>query len=476
MSGRFVEPVLTLLSGVAVAQVLTYAARPILTRIYGPEEFGILTVFIALLGLVVACGTGHFEDALMLPARRADAARLLMLALGTSAVSAVLVGLAMLFRGPIAVVLGGIELAPSLLLLPLAGLAAAAAQAVETWHTRFDRYSVVSSGRISQGLVTIAIQLGAGVAGIGAIGLAAGATAGFLALLVPTGYVLLRRDGLLLRAALRRPDDLRAVGRRYRRFPLFTAPAALLNVFAGRVPVFGLAVAFGPGPTGIFGLAFATLALPVGMVTAAMGQVFFVRAAEAHRHGALGPLTRQMHARLVALAAYPIAAAAVAGPDLFGLVFGSEWTEAGLYARILAPWLLLSAVAPPLGRVFDVTEHQRTDLAFSALQAVGLTLALVVAAQSGEHLVAVALAGAVGALLRALQIGWLLRTAGAPVADCAGDFAEALLRAAPFLVAGHLTAYFTGSILLQIAVLTLGGLGYYYWSADADRAIERLSD
>jgi O-antigen/teichoic acid export membrane protein len=206
------------------------------------------------------------------------------------------------------------------------------------------------------------------------------------------------------------------------------------------------------------------------MVTAAVGQVFFVRAAEAHRRGALGPLTRQMHARLAALASYPILAAAVAGPALFGLVFGAEWSDAGLYARLLAPWLLLSAVAPPLGRVFDVTERQRTDLAFSAIQAVGLATALAIASTGDDPVRAVALAGAAGAVLRAVQLGWLLRTAGAPVAACAGDFAAALLRAAPFLAAGYLAGRLTGSIIVETAVLTAGGLAYYAWSATADRA------
>jgi len=455
--------VLTLLSGVAVAQVLTYAARPVVTRLYGPEEFGVLTVFIALLGLITAGGTGHYEDALMLPSRRADAARLLALALAASLLSAVVVGVLLPFRSLLAAALGGEGLAATLLLLPAAGFAAAAAQAVETWHTRFDRYRVVSSGRISQGVVTTAIQIAGGVVGAGAVGLAAGAAAGFAALLVPTGYVLLRKDGAVLRAVLRRPAELAVAARRYRRFPTYTAPAALLNVLAGRVPVFGLAAAFGTGPTGLFGLAFATLAVPVGMVTAAVGQVFFVRAAEAHRHGQLGPLTRSVHSRLAALATYPVLAAAVAGPALFALVFGAEWADAGRYARALAPWLLLSSVAPPLGRIFDVLERQRTDLAFSAAQAVSLAAAIAFAARAADPFVAVAATAALGTVFRGAQIGWLLHAAGAPLAGCAGDFARVFLRAAPFLAAGHAAGYLSGSIIVETLVLAVGGLAFYAW-------------
>jgi O-antigen/teichoic acid export membrane protein len=48
----------------------------------------------------------------------------------------------------------------------------------------------------------------------------------------------------------------------------------------------------------------------------------------------------------------------IAGPFLFGLVFGDGWTEAGLFARILAiPIALhfittpLTVLLPPLGRI-----------------------------------------------------------------------------------------------------------------------------
>jgi O-antigen/teichoic acid export membrane protein len=468
--GTFIQPVMTLVTGAVAAQAITFAGRPVLTRLFTPEEFGVLTLFTTLTVLFGVVGTGRFEDAMMLPARRADAARLLALALGVALATAVVLAAAVIpWREALSRWLESPSLSPSLVLLPAAGLAAAWGLALETWHTRLGRFRRISAGRVAQSVVAVGTQVTAGVLGASAVGLTAGATAGMAVLALVVAAPLTRRDGGILRVALRARGLTRGLAHRYRRFPTFAAPAALLNTLSGRIPVFGLAVVFGAGPTGLYGLAFGTLALPVGVVTSAVGQVFFAHAAPAHRAGTLAPLTRQVHRRLALMAAFPMAAAALAGPEAFALVFGPAWEEAGIYARLLAPWLLLSAIVPPLTRVFDVTERQRADLFFSVLQAAGLTAALAGAAVTGEARVAVGAAGAAGTLLRLAQNAWLLRLAGVPLRHGAADLVRPLVISAPFLGAAWLAGAATRSSLVLVAALAVAGLGYYTVAARTER-------
>jgi O-antigen/teichoic acid export membrane protein len=256
---------------------------------------------------------------------------------------------------------------------------------------------------------------------------------------------------------------------RYRRFPLLSAPAAFLNLLSARVPVLLLAVFFGEATVGLFGLAFGTLAMPVGVVTGAVGQVFFVRAAAARREGTLGTLTRQVHRRLVAVALFPMAAAALAGPALFAFVFGGAWYEAGVYARLLAPWLFVSAVASPLTRVFDVTEQQRADLAFSVLLFGVQVAALGLAATAGEARLAVGAVSAAGTLTRLLQVAWMLRLAGAPRRRAAADLLRHLLLALPALLPAVAVLALTDHPLPLLGTLALGAAGYFFAAARVDR-------
>src|SRR5690606_37400892 len=244
LGGSFFGPVLTLVSGVAVAQGVVFAARPVLTRLYTPDAFGVLTLFVTLVALLAVPATGRYDDASMLPAARRDAAGLLLLALGGTALAALVVGVLVLWRDGWAARFGSPGLAPARLLLPPGLFLLAWGQALETWHTRHDRFRLVSAGRVAQSAAVVGVQVGAGLLGAGALGLVGGAAAGFGALLLVVGVPLVRRDGAALRAAAR-GEALRRLARRYRRFPLLSGPAAFLNLLSSRVPVFLLAAFFG---------------------------------------------------------------------------------------------------------------------------------------------------------------------------------------------------------------------------------------
>ena len=79
MPSSFAKDVLKLTGGTVVAQAIALGFLPILTRIYSPEDFGILTLYIAISGILVVFATLRFEAAIMLPASDRHAADLVAL-------------------------------------------------------------------------------------------------------------------------------------------------------------------------------------------------------------------------------------------------------------------------------------------------------------------------------------------------------------------------------------------------------------
>ena len=464
------QPVLTLVSGAALGHVVVFAARPVLTRLFTPEEFGVLTLFVALATLFGTIAGGRYEDALMLPEDHRESALVLSLALGLALGSALALALLLPWRAAAAALLNSPLLSSALVWLPLTVLVIAWGSALETWHTRFNRFAVVSSGRVVQSLLVVSIQLTAGFIGANALGLVGGVAAGASVFALGLFAVLLRRD----RMGLHRPDlaTLRTHAHRYRRFPAFSAPATFLNLLSRSIPSFLLAPFYGMATVGLFGLAYGMLALPVGMVAGAVAQVFFVRAAEAHRTDTLGPLTRMVHRRLVAVTLFPMAAAALAGPELFAFVFGAPWREAGMFARLLAPWLFVATLAIPLTRVFDVTEQQRSDFGFSVVlfgvQAVTLTSVYLA---GGSPLLAIGAISVTGTLSRGAQVAWMLHLAGASRRHAAKDLLRHLGYAIPGLLPAVVVIILTRSPLLLLLAFGFGAAGYLFLAARADRQL-----
>ncbi|MDT2264523.1 hypothetical protein P7H12_14360 [Paenibacillus larvae] len=53
----FVKQVSVLAGGTAFSQLLLVAASPVLTRLYTPEQFGVLSVYVALLSIFTVIGS-----------------------------------------------------------------------------------------------------------------------------------------------------------------------------------------------------------------------------------------------------------------------------------------------------------------------------------------------------------------------------------------------------------------------------------
>ncbi len=76
--GSFMRNVAIMLSGTASGPVISVLIMPVLTRLYTPEDFGVLTLFTSFLTVLVAMPTLRYEAAIPLPDNEEDAANLLV--------------------------------------------------------------------------------------------------------------------------------------------------------------------------------------------------------------------------------------------------------------------------------------------------------------------------------------------------------------------------------------------------------------
>jgi len=456
--GGMLGPVLTLLTGTVAAQAAVYLARPVLTRVFAPEAFGLFAFYLAAVAVLATAATGKYEDAIPLPERPRAAAGAAALALALSGGVALLALLAVPFREPLAAALGHPEAAPYVALVPLGVWVTAWGRTAELWLTRVARFGPISFSRGVQGGVTVPVQIGAGVAGLGALGLVGGHLAGRAVATAALAVAVLRGGRLRQRIGDGLLGEAGHAARRYRRFALFGMPSGTLNAFSMQLPAFLLLAWFSPEAAGLYAVAYGTLAIPMQLVGGSVAQVFFARAAVARREGTLATLTGSVFARLCALGAFPMAALAVAGPEVFALVFGEAWREAGTYAQWLAPWLFLVFVSSPLSTLLDVLERQPLELGFNVVLLAGRVAALAAGAAAGDARLAVILFAAVSAVgYGALAVG-LLGLARVPNVVAAGALRRGLgLAFAPLAVVAAPVALGAGDALV-VGALAVGGL------------------
>lgn len=360
-------PVLKLMSGVAFGQIIALLAYPFLTRIYVPEDLGVLGVYTSSLGILSVIASLRYDQAIPLPKKESDAVSLLWLSLSIALVFSVVTALVLITFPAIAASLVGPKAAGLVtVLLPIGVLLVAGYQSLSMFSLRLGQYARIGLSRAAQALVAAGVQIAGGFLGYGAgallIGHAFGQSGGSTGLAVGA-LPHLRRNGP---KAVR----MREVTSRYRRFASIGVPSALLNNAALLLPTILVASAYGIRAAGFYGLAIMVLSAPVQLVGRSNAQVFFAEASNL-RHDDLGGVQRMLartSMRLTALCIVPAIALMIGGPWTFSLIFGSTWSTAGQIAAILTIPYVAALVTAPASQVFLIMERQELSLLLNLLK------------------------------------------------------------------------------------------------------------
>lgn len=361
-------------------------AAPILTRLYTPEDIGLLSVCVALLSLVAVIASLRYETAIPLPNDENEAAALLVLSLLVVLVVTALSSIPiLLYRKQIAQLLNAPKLANYFFLVPLGVLFIGVFSVLNCWAIRMKEFTSLAKSKISQSVVAVGIQVGGSALGPIALllGQVAGYATGSLSLILS---VLRQRWKVVTTVTL---PDIFLVARRYKKFPLFSTWDALFNTAGSQLPPILFSAIFSPAVAGLYTLA--NLAgTPIHLLGQSIANVFFPIAVQAHREGKLGPLVAITYSRLAHIAMPLILVQLIAGPELFRLAFGPEWREAGVFAQWMAPWLYLTFTTSTLSSLFDVLNRQATCMTFRGLLLAVRVAAITMGAWTGDVMTAVA--------------------------------------------------------------------------------------
>jgi O-antigen/teichoic acid export membrane protein len=378
-TGRLRRAVAVSVTGTAVSQFIVFAASLLLTRLYTPEDFGVLGVFSALLGILGTAVALRYEIAIPLAEDDARVVNLLALSLAITLLLSSLLGVVLGLWGEL--IVGWLNtdgLRPLLWLLPLGLLAVGWARVLIHWAIRRQAFGRITRTRISGSLGQVTTQVGLGVLISGPFGLLVGQVIGQSAGITTLALAVPRIEGRMLRA-IRLRGMVRAAAR-FGDLPTFGTGAALLDSGGLLAPALLVAALYGAEVAGWFALAQRILRTPV-VFSIAVAQVYLSEAPRLARAGGEGMyrLFKATTWRLLAFGVLSLGLVVVAGPQLFALLFGSVWTEAGRFAQFLAFVSLGQLVVAPVSQTLTVLERQGIRLAWDALRFGALLLVFLAA-------------------------------------------------------------------------------------------------
>lgn len=376
--GNYLKNIGMLSSGTALGQACVALAMPVISRIYSPAEFGVLGVYMSTLGLLSVVAMFRYEVAVPLGESAEEAVNLMALGLAIAFAWAVL---GMLILGAVYWVLPAASpWRKFVVLLPLGILSTGVYQALSFWAVRQQDYGTLVRTRLTQSLGMALSQIGFGLLRFGSIGLLLGHLIGQSGGIGALSRTFRGAQRGFLRSITR--TRMAEAAWKFRRFPLFSSWAALLNASLEAIPLLFLASRFPPEVGGWYTLGLKIMVVPGTILTTSLGQVHYGEFARVAKQGT-AMFKAHFRRRSLQIWAATILFATplvVLAAWLIPILFGPDWKGAVTVIQVMGPAFLFNLATSSFGCVLDVMRRQDLHLVREVVRVTALGCAAVVCA------------------------------------------------------------------------------------------------
>ncbi|MDW2169817.1 oligosaccharide flippase family protein [Vibrio sp. 1567] len=364
-----------LLVGSGFARVLGILCIPILTRIYTPEEYGVLALYVSVVAVLSPVLSLRFSQALPLPKSDAMAVNLLCLCFISIGITTILSLIMLSIVGNVVFKAFSMEVLESWWGLVVFGaFGVAFFELVTLWATRKKQYRLISKAQLTQSLIGNAAKIVLGLLSFNFLGLI-------------LGHIMTQCSGVIGLIKLSYSDfknnvssissyRIKFLSRYFREYVYFRLPSQFLMTLSVQAPVLMMAGLYGSEVTGQLSLAFMALTLPTTVLGNSISKAYYGEIASIGKNDVrkIKRITIEVQKKLFIIATPIALTIMLCSKFFFGFFFGKEWVMAGEFAALLAPFILMQFTSSPLVQVINILSSQFLFLVINVLRIAGLIL------------------------------------------------------------------------------------------------------
>ncbi|MFH5835230.1 lipopolysaccharide biosynthesis protein [Proteiniclasticum sp. C24MP] len=376
---HLIKGFLMISGGTAFIQVINIVLSPIITRLYSPEEFGILTLYSSVMAVLIVFGSFYYESAIPIAETEEKAINVFALCIAILVLVVSVISVLLFFQGEnLLILLDAKDLANYAYLIPIGVFAVGLYNILMKWTLRERDYKSIFKSKVSQSVSNNLVKIILGLLNFGSLGLLLGNITNQSAGVTVLSFNVFRKKSLV---GLIRISEIIWCAKRYINFFWYSLPNAVVLSFTTQIPVFFLTSIYGSEIVGYYGLANSIVKLPVALIGASVGEVFY---AEAASIGLENPqrlinLSNKLLKKLLVIGIIPFSVLGIFGPQLFSFVFGHNWYDAGMYSQMLSIGVFANLVFHPISRIYGVFERQRLKLVIDLVRFIAIAIGFLVA-------------------------------------------------------------------------------------------------
>ena len=323
-----------LISGTVLAQLVPILLRPVLSRSFAPEVFGVYSVYASIFGIMCVIATLRYEIAIVLPKKDKIAANLVFLTMLINFCFTILLIMILLFWGKR--ICRQLNIPESLsyyiYFVPAGTFLYTFYQSLNFWLIRKKRFMPISFNKFFRRGAEATVQVTFSFNKL-SFGLIAGDLTGHLSNVISGIYQAIK-SGLSIKYFSW--NKMKYVFSHYSDYPKYNLISGLMSSVSFMLPVLIVNKYYFSENTGFFDLSRLLLSIPLALIASSLASVLLQRLTEKNNNneGLLSDLIPIL-ILLLAIAFIEIVVIEFFGIGLFKLIFGNQWAYSGEISQIL---------------------------------------------------------------------------------------------------------------------------------------------
>lgn len=355
----FLTSIFTLASGSIIAQVVTILCSPLTTRLFSQQEIGVFTLITTAISMFAPILSFRYELSIVTEDNIEDMISTVKLSFMLCLLSSIIVAVGYMLYFKYISDIGYSSILASIyifFLLILTGIV----NILISFNNKMKEYKIMTYVYIIRTTAQNILMILFGVLSLGTTGLLTSQLLGLILGFKKQSVSLVKYKKIYKRITIK---NMLSRAKKNIKMPLLSTPAIFANSFSYSSINMFIQYLFGSSVLGLYSISFRVLGLPLNIISNNVSKVYFERAYSEKKacgnfyHSTLKTIL------FVFFISFPMTIILIIfSPMLFKIVFGSEWIEAGIFVRILAPMFGIRFIASSLGTALIVANKQNYEL------------------------------------------------------------------------------------------------------------------
>lgn len=368
-------PILKLITGSLIAQLISIAVSPLTTRIYSAEELGIYSLLISLITIMGPVVCLKLDMSIITAKDEKKMYANMLLATFTAIIVSIISTVVYTIYLEVSNNLGEstyIYVIFLFLILLLNGFI----NILISYNNRNREYDIISKVYVIRTFIQNMGLILFGILNFSVIGMLISQLLGNLIGVRKQAEKLIPNIKSL--KEINKKDMVDAFKENYK-LTIFTTPSTFLNSLSYSILNFFITELYGLETLGYYSISYRMLGIPISIITTNASKVFFERAnTELQEKGNFKNILRQNTIALGSISIIMVICLFFLSPWAFQVFFGKNWRISGVYVQILSFMFGIRLLTASLTPAFIITKKQNLEISKQVLFLIVAILAYIV--------------------------------------------------------------------------------------------------